>query len=258
MTGTSNNETPGTGGDRGSRPPQADVIQPDNDPQRVAVLPEDRHRRPRIGSRLRSSRVRPDPPDLGALAKEAVISFLHDASIATAEREAMRAETAAAGTSTAATVGTGVTNGPGEADRISAAADEPRPGTAAADARRVDAESVAWRAASVGLATLDRIEAAAASIEADIRAALQAQADLQAGAGAAAEAAVSAAASAWQAAATAVEADSRVKIAAAPGRAFCDDHRRPSHHRDDSRGGGRHSPRLRQRGRPRGPSNRPY
>jgi hypothetical protein len=207
MTGTSNNETPGPGGDRGSRPPQADVIQPDNDPRRVAVLPGDGHGRPRSGRRLRSSRVRPDAPDLGALARDAVISFLHDASNATAEREAMRAETAMPGTGTAATAGTGVTNGPGEADGISAAADEPRPGTAA------DAESVAWRAASVGLATLDRIEAAAASIEADIRAALQAQADLQAGAGAAAEAAVSAAASAWQASATAVEADSRAKIA---------------------------------------------
>ena len=213
MTGTSNNETPGPGGDQGSRPPQADVIQPDNPPQRVAVLPEDRHRRHRIGSRQRSSRVRSDPPDLGGLAKEAVISFLHDASIATAEREAVRAETAVPGTGTAATAGTGVTNGPGEADGISAAAEKPLPGTAPAGARRLDAESVAWQAASVSLATLGRIEAAAASIEADIRAALQAQAELQAGAGAAAEAAVTAAASAWQAAATAVEADTRVKIA---------------------------------------------
>ncbi len=213
MTGTANNETPGTGGDGGSRLPQADVIQPDNGPQRVAVLPEDADRRPRSGRRLRSSHVRPDAPDLGALAKEAVISFLHDASIATAEREAVRAETAGAGTGTTATAGTGVTKDPGEAGGISAAADEPRPGTAAADASRLDAESVAWQAASVSLATLGRIEAAAASIEADIRAALQAQAELQAGAGAAAEAAVSAAASAWQAAGTAVEADTRVKIA---------------------------------------------
>ena len=182
MTGTSNNETPGSGGDQGSRPPQAAVIEPDNGTQRVDVLPEDRHRRPRVGGRLRSSHVRSDPPDLGALAKEAVISFLHDASNATAEREAARAETAGAGTSAVTTAGTGVINGPAEADGISAA-DEPRPGTADADASRADAESVAWRAASVGLATLDRIEAAAASIEADIRAALQAQAELQAGAG---------------------------------------------------------------------------
>ena len=213
MTGTSNNETPGPGGDRVTRPPQADVIQPDNDPRRVAVLPGDGHGRPRSGRRLRSSHVRPDAPDLGALAKDAVISFLHDASMATAEREAMRAETAVPGTSTAATAGTGVTNDPGEADGIPVAADESLPGTAPAGTRRAGAESVAWQAASVSLATLGRIEAAAASIEADIRAALQAQADLQAGAGAAAEAAVSAAASAWQAAGTAVEADTRVKIA---------------------------------------------
>ncbi len=213
MTGTTNNGTPGPDGNWGPRPPQADIIEPDQGTQRVAVLPGDEPRRPRSGRRLRSPRGRPEPPDLGALAKDAVISFLHDASIATAEREAVRAETAGVGTRTAATAGTGVANGPGEADGISAAADEPRPGTAAADARRLDAESVAWQAASVSLATLGRIEAAAASIEADIRAALQAQAELQAGAGAAAEAAVSAAASAWQAAATAVEADSRVKIA---------------------------------------------
>ena len=209
MTGAANSETPGTGDDRGSRPPQADVIEPGNGAQRVAMRPEDGQRRPRIGSRLRSSHVRPDPPDLGALAKEAVISFLHDASAATAERAATREETAAAaGTSAAATAGAG----PGQADRISAA-DEPQSGQTAADASRAEAESIAWRAASVSLATLDRIETAAASIEADIRAALEAQADLQAGAGAAAEAAVSAATSAWEAAATAVEADTRVKIA---------------------------------------------
>ena len=213
MTWASNNETPGTLGDQGSPPPQADVIQPDQGTRRVAVLPEEGHRRPRSGSRLRSKHARPDPPDLGALAKDAVISFLHDASTATAERAATRAETAVAGTGPAATVGTGLLNGPGAAEEISVA-DEPLPGPAASYGSRLDADSEAWRAAWVGLATLDRIEAAAASIEADIRTALQAQADLQAGAGAAAEAAVSAAASAWQSAATAVEADSRVKIAA--------------------------------------------
>ena len=55
------------------------------------------------------------------------------------------------------------------------------------------AESVAVRAAAAGVATLDRIEAAAAKVEADIRAALRAQAELRAGAGVAAEAAVRAA-----------------------------------------------------------------
>ena len=208
MTWAANNETPGTSGDQGSRPPQPDVIQPDQDTRRVASGPEDGPRRPRSGGHRRSRHVRPEPPDLGALAKDAVVSFLHDASTATAERAATRAETAAAGTSAAATVRAG----PGQADGISAA-DEPQFGQPAAGASGAEAESIAWRAASVGLATLDRIEAAAASIEADIRAALQAQADLQAGAGAAAEAAVSAAASAWQAAGTAVAAEGRVKVA---------------------------------------------
>ena len=207
MTWASNNETPGTLGDQGSPPPQADVIQPDQGTRRVAVLPEEGHRRPRSGSRLRSKHARPDPPDLGALAKDAVISFLHDASTATAERAATRAETAGPAP-TAATAGAG----PGPAVRISAA-DEPPSGQTATGASRAEAESIAWRAASVSLATLDRIEAAAASIEADIRAALQTQADLQAGAGAAAEAAVSAATSAWQAAGTAVAAEGKVKIA---------------------------------------------
>jgi hypothetical protein len=207
MTRAANNETPGTCGDQGSHPPQPEVIQPDQSTRRVAVLPDDGHRGPGSGSRRRSTRARPDPPDLGALAKDAVISFLHDASTATAERAATRAETAGPAP-TAATVGAG----PGQPDGISAA-DEPQFGQPAAGASHAEAESMAWRAASVGLATLDRIEAAAAGIEADIRTALQAQADLQAGAGAAAEAAVSAATSAWQAAGTAVAAEGRVKVA---------------------------------------------
>ncbi len=207
MTWAANNETPGTHGDQGSHPPQADVTQPDQGTRRVAVLTDDAPRRPRSGSRLRSKDVQPGPPDLAALAKDAVISFLHDASTATAERAAAQAETAGPAP-TAATAGAG----PGQADGT-CAADEPQSGQPATDASRAEAESTAWRAASVSLATLDRIETAAASIEADIRAALHAQADLQAGAGAAAEAAVSAATSAWQAAGTAVAADSRVKIA---------------------------------------------
>ncbi len=50
-------------------------------------------------------------------------------------------------------------------------------------------------------------------MEADIAAALQAHAELQAGAGTAAEGAIHAAQSAWVAANSAVEADSRAKIA---------------------------------------------
>ena len=206
MTGAANNETPGTNGDQGSPLPQAHLTQPDQGTRPVAVLTDDAPRRPR--SRLRSKPPRPEPPDLGALAKDAVISFLHDASAATAQRAAARADTTPADPAPAATAGAC----PGQPDGI-CAADQPQPGPTATGTSRAEAETTAWRAASVGLATLDRIEAAAASIEADIRAALQAQADLQAGAGAAAEAAVTAAASAWQAAGTAVAAESRVKVA---------------------------------------------
>jgi hypothetical protein len=73
------------------------------------------------------------------------------------------------------------------------------------------ADSVALRAAAASIATLDRIEAAAAKVEADIRAALRTQAQLQAGAAAAAETAVHAAQAAWEAADAALEAEARAK-----------------------------------------------
>jgi hypothetical protein len=77
---------------------------------------------------------------------------------------------------------------------------------------RLAAESVAWRAADASVAALDRIELAAAKIEADIATAYRAQADLQAQAGIAAEAAVHAAQSAWEAAVSSMEAEGRSKI----------------------------------------------
>ena len=101
MTGAANNETPGTNGDQGSPLPQAHLTQPDQGTRPVAVLTDDAPRRPR--SRLRSKPPRPEPPDLGALAKDAVISFLHDASAATAQRAAARADTTPADPAPAAT-----------------------------------------------------------------------------------------------------------------------------------------------------------
>jgi hypothetical protein len=122
--------------------------------------------------RPRSGGGQATAPDLAVLAREAVVTFLHDASIATAEREAAPASEA--------------------------------PAARAAES--------AQRAAAASTAVLDRIELAAAKLEADITAALQAQAELQAGAGAAAEAAVRAAQSSWLAAAAAEEADRQAKI----------------------------------------------
>ena len=52
--------------------------------QLVGAVPA--HRRPR-----RSSRPRNEPPDLGVLAREAVVRVLHDATLATAESEAVPA-----------------------------------------------------------------------------------------------------------------------------------------------------------------------
>ena len=151
------------------------------------------------GRRLRSGTAPHSPPDVGVLAREAVISFLRDASKATAEREAVRAGTAA--TDAEATVAAGNTE-------VAGAAPEPQamPGDAISAASDVAAESVAWRAA------LERIEAAAAKVEADIAVAHRAYVELQAGAGAAAEAAVRAAESAMASAGTAVEAERQVKI----------------------------------------------
>jgi hypothetical protein len=74
------------------------------------------------------------------------------------------------------------------------------------------AGSEAWRLAAISADALDRIEAAAAKVEADIAVAKRAYQELQAGAGAAAEAAVHAAESAMASAGTAVEAERRVRI----------------------------------------------
>src|ERR1700737_4236991 len=99
------------------------------------------------------------PPDVGVLARDAVISFLRDASKATAEREAVRA--GAAATDAEAIPAAGNTKIAARVlepeamhrDRISAASP-------------VAAESEAWRLAAISTAALDRIEAAAAKVEA--------------------------------------------------------------------------------------------
>ena len=172
---------------RDSTPTQADG-KTDRRSQLADAVPSPR--RPR-----RSSRPRNEPPDLGVLAREAVVRVLHDATLATPESEAVPAGPAvtdAEATPTAA----GNAVGDGARDASS----------------RLAAESAAWRAADASVAALDRIELAAAKIEADIAAAYRAQADLQAKAGMAAEAAVHAAQSAWEAAVESMEAEGRSKI----------------------------------------------
>jgi len=144
------------------------------------------------------------PPDAGVLAREAVIGFLRDASKATAAREAARADAAAEAEATAAAGSTETAAEPPDLaamfpDAISAASP-------------VAAQSDAWRLAAVSASALDRIEAAAAKVEADIAVAHRTYEELQAGAGAAAESAVHAAQSAMASASTAVEAERQVKI----------------------------------------------
>jgi hypothetical protein len=138
---------------------------------------------PRSGRRGAARPGAARAPDLAAAAGEAVVRFLHDSSVAVAEREGSQ---------------------PAAADAM--------PWSAASDGSHLNAESVALKAAAVSVSTLDRIELIAAKLEADIAAAHQAQADLSAGAGVAAAAAVRAAQAAWAAANTAVAADKSAKI----------------------------------------------
>jgi hypothetical protein len=158
----------------------------------------------RGGRRQQSGTAPHGPPDAGVLAREAVIGFLRDASKATAAREAARADAAAEADATAA------------AGSTETAAELPEPAATLGDtisaASPVAAQSEAWRLAAVSAAALDRIEAAAAKVEADIAVAHRTYEELQAGAGAAAESAVHAAQSAMASASTAVEAERQVKI----------------------------------------------
>jgi hypothetical protein len=193
-------------------PAPRDPQPPASGPPSVAGSPAGGHRHLGHGRPSRSGGA----PDMGALAREAVISFLRDASKATAEREAAGAGIAvtdAEATVTAAQ-GTAAVGEVGQAVDIPAAAPElvPMPRDAVSAARRAGADSVAWRAAAISVAALDRIEAAAAKVEADIATAIRMQAELRAGAGAAAEAAVHAAQSALASAGVATEAERQVKI----------------------------------------------
>jgi hypothetical protein len=140
-----------------------------------------------------------------------VVGFLHDTS---AGFPAQAVNQPAGATITPKGEGTAVaekvaTDG---ADGTPAALRVRIPASLTPGANGADAESVAMRAAASGVATLERIEAAAAKVEADIRTALLAQAELQAGAGAAAEAAVRAAEESWIAAHTAEAAEGRARV----------------------------------------------
>jgi hypothetical protein len=162
------------------------------------------HRGVGRGRRRQSGTASHDPPDAGVLAREAVIGFLRDASKATAAREAARAGAAAEAEATAAA---GSTETAAELPDLAAMF-----GDTISAASPVAAQSDAWRLAAVSASALDRIEAAAAKVEADIAVAHRTYEELQAGAGAAAESAVHAAQSAMASASTAVEAERQVKI----------------------------------------------
>jgi hypothetical protein len=151
-------------------------------------------KRARSPAHALSSSVPAGPLDLSAVARQAVLGFLQDASIATAERQA--ADRVAGAPADAASADAATENAQGTGRNPSLIA----------------TESSAWQAAAISADALDRIEAAAAKVEADIAAAAQAHAEMQAGVGAAVEEAVRAAQSAVGSADTAVQADRRVTV----------------------------------------------
>jgi hypothetical protein len=156
-------------------------------------------------------------PDVAAAAREAVIGFLHDSSMGSPAPD-----TAQPAGTMLAPASTGLAPIPKSTVAVKVAADPANGGSAALRVRipasmtsggsDSAAESLAVRAAVAGVATLDRIEAAAAKVEADIRSALRAQAELQAGAGVAAEAAVRAAQASWIAARASEAAEGRARV----------------------------------------------
>ena len=162
--------------------------------------------RPAHHPRRRSGKRGTGTPDLAAAAREAVVGFLHDSSMGAPVQAATTSPKAGSST-VALKVATDDAAGCSSAARRVGIPVGMTPAGAG-----TSAESVAVRAAAAGVATLDRIEAAAAKVEADIRAALQAQAELQAGAGAAAEAAVRAAQESWIAARTSEAAEGRARV----------------------------------------------
>ena len=179
-----------------------------NGPPDAAESPDGGRRHLGHGRRLRSGAAPHDPPDVAVLAREAVISFLNDASKATADREAVRAGVVPTDGEASVTADADASKASGIPAQASVSGSPEMP----SDASHVAAGSAGWGAAAIGVATLDRIEAAAAKVEADIAVALRAYADLEAGAGAAAEAAVKAAESAMASAGVATDAERQVRI----------------------------------------------
>jgi hypothetical protein len=158
-------------------------------------------------------------PDLGTIARDAVVRFLDSEANAPAEpgsalpgvpgmAAAGQAEAAAGPVAGAAgPAGAAADSAAGAAGPAGAAA-----GSAGGAAGQAEAERMieqATRAAAVSVSALDRIEAAAAKLDADIAVARESQADLQARAGTAAEKAVRAAQAASQSAGKAEDASSR-------------------------------------------------
>ncbi len=134
-------------------------------------------------------------PDLAAVARETVISFLSAAAAATADHDVQAPGETAAGQAPAGGLAGTTVPGPAEApesDRMFPAAWRAQ-AAGTPEAVALQAQAITLRAAAVSVATLDRIEAAAAKLEADIAVARQEQAALQAKAGAAVAEAVRAA-----------------------------------------------------------------
>lgn len=145
-------------------------------------------------------------------ATEAVVAFLRNASAGAEPGQPARRAEAPPVAAPAETSGQADQGGTGITTLAEAVPEPARPvesaegGLGPPPAGRLGPEDIAVRAAATSIATLDRIEAAAAKLEADIAAALAEQARFQAGAGEAAEKAVRAAQEAWTSAGTSEQA----------------------------------------------------
>ncbi len=161
--------------------PSATGNQPDaGRPPRGGRVPQQR------GGRAGGSALaRPRRADLAVVASNAVVTYLRQATERPAEQDAALDQ--------------------------ESAPDLAMSGILAAGADPGGAQDVAVRAAAVSVVTLDRVESAAAKLEADIAAARREQAELQAGAGRAAAEAIRAAEQASGAADTAQEAGRSAK-----------------------------------------------
>lgn len=176
-----------------------------------STLSQQHSPRRRLGRHPHSPRASAGPPDLAVVAKEAVTRFLFDEAAGAPKGDAATPAGTVATVTRPQTAVIARREGPREVGLNSLAAEVAIPGARGPSPSQSDPQAVALRAAAISVATLERIELAAAQLETDIAAARTEQAELQAGAGFAAEEAVRAADEAWTSARDATQASHQAR-----------------------------------------------